>query len=84
MTDPKFLVYLGNRIKVLRLERNISQASLAIECEFDKASMSRIESGKSNITILNLRKICRALNVELADFFNASESTANTAASSKN
>lgn len=70
MTDPKFLASLGARIKELRLKRDMTQNELSIQCNFEKASMSRIESGKTNVTILTLRKISKALDVELTEFFN--------------
>lgn len=71
MTDLKFLVSLGARIKELRIEKNMTQNELAIQCNFEKASMSRIESGKTNITVLTLRKISKALEVDVAEFFRA-------------
>jgi transcriptional regulator with XRE-family HTH domain len=69
MSDPKFLSKLGAKIKEIRLNKSITQNDLAIKCEFEKASMSRIESGKTNVTILTLRKISQALEVELVEFF---------------
>ena len=69
MTEVEFLVNLGARIKELRLKKDISQKDLAMECNFEKASMSRIESGKTNITVLTLYKIISALNADVKDFF---------------
>jgi transcriptional regulator with XRE-family HTH domain len=69
MSDPKFLSNLGARIKDIRRNKNITQNDLAIKCEFEKASMSRIESGKTNVTVLTLRKISQALEVEISEFF---------------
>jgi transcriptional regulator with XRE-family HTH domain len=69
MTDPKFLASLGTRIKELRLKRDMTQNELSIQCNFEKASMSRIESGKTNITVLTLRRISKALEMEITEFF---------------
>ncbi len=69
MTETEFLTNLGARIKELRVKKNISQKDLAMECNFEKASMSRIESGKTNITVLTLYKIISALNADVRDFF---------------
>ncbi|MBL7738330.1 MAG: helix-turn-helix transcriptional regulator [Chitinophagaceae bacterium] len=69
MTDIKFLEALGARIKELRIKKGITQHELAIRCDFEKASMSRIESGKTNITVLTLRKISNALGTEMTEFF---------------
>jgi transcriptional regulator with XRE-family HTH domain len=69
MTETEFLTSLGARIKQLRLTKDISQKDLAMECDFEKSNMSRIESGKTNITILTLYKISSALEAEIKDFF---------------
>ena len=63
MAEEKFLSMLGSRIKKARLEKNLSQVKLAELCNFEKASMSRIESGRTNVTILTLQKISSALGV---------------------
>lgn len=65
MENSKFLNALGVRIKELRSEQGISQQELAGVCDFEKANMSRIESGGTNPTILTLLKICIALNINL-------------------
>ena len=70
MTDLKFLACLGSRIKKLRLKKKMTQTDLAIACEFEKASMSRIEAGKTNISVITLRKISKALDVEIIELFN--------------
>ena len=69
MKKADFLIKLGKRIKTLRTQKDMSQNDLAIECNFEKASMSRIESGKSNPTIRTLYKISIALNINLAELF---------------
>ena len=71
MGNEQFLVQLGSRIKQIRSEKKMSQVNLAAKCDFEKASMSRIESGKTNSTILTLRKISDALEVTVADLFRA-------------
>jgi transcriptional regulator with XRE-family HTH domain len=69
MTESELLSNLGSRIKKIRSEKKMSQIELAVRCEFEKASMSRIESGQTNTTILTLLKIAKALEVPLSDFF---------------
>ena len=69
MSETTFLVGLGKRVKELRLKSGLTQHQLAIKCNFEKASMSRIESGKTNITVLTLRKICEALGSHMKDYF---------------
>ena len=69
MSEHKLLIRMGERIKAIRLSKNMTQNQLAMECDFEKASLSRIESGLSNPTIRTLNKISLALDVSLADFF---------------
>ena len=61
------LCKIGLKIRELRLEKNISQQDLAAACNFEKSNMSRIEAGKTNLTIGTLLKICEVLNVKLID-----------------
>ena len=60
---------LGERIRMIRVKKNMTQNALAIECDFEKASMSRIESGRANPTIRTLYKICNALNIHITELF---------------
>lgn len=69
MDDSKFLVALGQRIREIRLNRAMTQHQLARLCNFEKASMSRIESGKTNVTMLTLKKISNALETDIKEFF---------------
>jgi len=59
------LVRIGFNIKKIRIEKNISQQDLAAACNFEKSNMSRIEAGRTNLTIGTLLKICKVLQVEL-------------------
>lgn len=65
--NSRFLKELGTKIKEFRLRKGMSQTQLAFLCEFEKASMSRIESGFTNITVLNLKKISDALEVKVME-----------------
>ena len=67
MSNIIFLAEIGARIKRARSETKMTQIDLAILCNFEKASMSRIESGKTNPTILTLKKISEALKIHLCD-----------------
>ena len=69
MPEAQFLLLIGQNIKKIRSSKNITQFKLAALCDFEKASMSRIESGKTNTTILTLHKISKALDVPITEFF---------------
>jgi len=70
MTDVKFLIELGATIRKLRNRKGISQNELAGNCGLDKANISRIESGKINVTVLTLKKISKELSVSISDLCN--------------
>lgn len=57
---------IGSNIKKLRIEKNISQQSLASLIKKSKSSVEKYESGKTNIPIDVLGDIARALDVPLA------------------
>jgi len=67
MDDKHILFLVGERIKLLRGKKGLSQQDLADLCGFEKSNMSRIESGKSNLTIKTLNIIAIALSVRISE-----------------
>ena len=61
---------LGERIKQLRKGAGISQEKLAELAGLDRTYINSVENGKRNISIINMEKICIALEISLSDFFN--------------
>jgi DNA-binding XRE family transcriptional regulator len=70
MSESEVLQKVGSKIRFIRSTKNMTQKKLAHECNFEKANMSRIESGQTNATILTLYKISTALEVQVGDLFN--------------
>jgi len=62
-------VKIGNRIKELRLQKSISQNDLAFYAGMDRSYLAGVESGKRNISIVNIEKLAAALEVSVKDFF---------------
>ena len=58
---------IGEKIRLTREHKGISQQDLAATCDFEKSNMSRIEAGKTNFTISTLYKISNALDVKLSE-----------------
>jgi transcriptional regulator with XRE-family HTH domain len=73
MEKNQFLISLGTRIRIIRKEKRMTQQHLSDLCEIEKANLSRIESGKTNPTILTLLKLSRSLDTDLNNFFNGQE-----------
>lgn len=64
-----FLVAFGAHLKKIRLDKGMSQAQLAIDCDFDVSVISRIERGMVNTSVDNLRLIAEALGIEVQQLF---------------
>ncbi len=61
---------IGQRIKELREKTNMSQKDLSYSSDLDRSYIASIESGQRNVSIVNIEKIAKALNVSVKDFFN--------------
>lgn len=62
-------VELGNRIKELRCKMGLSQEKFALKINMDRTYFSSVESGKRNISIVNIKKIADGLDVTLSELF---------------
>lgn len=67
MNEQQLFIKIGDKIKEIRQSKCISQQDLAAKCNFEKANMSRIEAGRTNLTIKNAYKISIALGVKLRE-----------------
>jgi hypothetical protein len=60
---------IAQNVRRIRLQHNMSMASLAIDSGLPEAWVSRMERGMENCTVDQLEKLARALKVETATFF---------------
>ncbi len=60
---------VGKRVRELRNKIGISQEELADIAELDRTYITSVERGKRNISIVNVEKLAKALQVSLAEFF---------------
>ena len=60
---------LGERIKALRLERDLQQRQLAEKAELTPSMVSQIESGRLTPSLHTLGRIAAALGVPIATLF---------------
>lgn len=61
----------GLRIKELRDAAGVSQESLALDIGMARSYLAEIETGKRNVSLINLERISTGLNTSLADFFSS-------------
>ena len=53
----------GNRVKQLRLGKNLSQEKLSQVCDIDRTYISGVERGIRNVSLLNIARLAKALDV---------------------
>jgi len=62
-------IKIGDRIRELRKEKELSQEGLANIAEVDRTYMTKVETGKKNVTVKILEKIITALDTDFKTFF---------------
>lgn len=66
MKEPSILLNkLGNRIRELRKQKGFSQEELAYRADLHRTYIGMIERAEKNITLLNVDKIAKALDIEI-------------------
>ena len=65
LRDPA-LTALGEAIRSIRVSKEISQESLALQAGVDRSYVGRIERGDNNVAVLVLIKIAHALDLTVA------------------
>ena len=55
----------GDRVRSLRKEKSISQEKLAELAELHRTYVGSVERGERNISLINIKKIAKALDVPL-------------------
>lgn len=58
---------LGENVRSLRIERQITQEQLAEICDLHRTYIGAIERGDRNVSLNNIVKIAHALNVAPSD-----------------
>ena len=61
------VVYVGDRIKILRIRRALTQEELADKAGLSKNAVNRLELDKAEPRMSTLRKLAKALGVEPAE-----------------
>lgn len=66
-TDTLFLKHFGERLRDLRMAKKLTQEELAVAADFSRSYYTEIETGKRNVSLLNLRRLATCLDVKLSD-----------------
>ena len=63
------LLAFGRAVRQVRKTRNFSQEAFADLCGIDRSYMGCVERGESNLALVNIDKIVKALGMPLSEFF---------------
>ena len=78
--DSDFLLYVGKRVRDARSRRGMTRKMLAQEAEVSERHLAQIELGDGNVSIILLRRITNALNIPVAEVFQAEKQNSPTEA----
>jgi len=71
VVDKKLIATnIGEALKKLRVNKNLSMQQLATLAEIEKSQIYRIESGKVDVRISTLYLLADSLKIDVTDFFN--------------
>jgi transcriptional regulator with XRE-family HTH domain len=68
--EKEILIEFGNRVKEIRKGKGLSQEELAEKAGLHRTYIGMIERAEKNITLSNIAKISKALNVPIENLFN--------------
>lgn len=69
MSKEPILLLFGQNVQKYRKERTLSQEKLAELAGVHRTYIGMIERAEKNITLCNIERIAKALNVEIRDMF---------------
>lgn len=69
MESNEVLVRFGKRVREERLKQGLSQEEFADRAGVHRTYIGMIERAEKNITLLNIEKIAKALEINIAEFF---------------
>lgn len=64
-----FIINFGEKLKKLRLEKNLSQEMLANDADIPINQIGRIERAEISTSLSTIYKIAKALNVQIIELF---------------
>ena len=68
-SNSEILIKFGKKVRKLRKEKGISQEELANRADLHRTYIGMIERAEKNITLLNIEKLAKALDVTMTELF---------------
>jgi transcriptional regulator with XRE-family HTH domain len=69
--DRTPLKKFGKRIVEIRNQKNIPQVELGDRIDMEKPNVARLEAGRTDPSLLMIKRICDGLGVSLKEFFDS-------------
>ena len=69
MDKKDILIKFGLRVKELRKEKKLSQEELSFKADLHRTYIGMIERAEKNITLINIEKIAKALDIKISELF---------------
>lgn len=63
------LAQVALRLRKCRADRRLTVQQLADRCNIERSNLSRIESGRVNVTLRMLCILCHGMDMEIRDLF---------------
>ena len=70
MDKDNLLILFGNKIREERLKRKLSQEDFAELTGFHRTYIGMVERAERNVTLLNVEKFAKALQMEVHELLN--------------
>lgn len=59
----------GTKLQALRKEYGVSQEKFALSIDMDRTYYASVESGRRNVSLLNIKKIADGFHLSLSELF---------------
>jgi len=66
-SKQNILIRFGERVREIRKEKGLSQEELAHKADLHRTYIGMIERAEKNITLVNIEKIAKALEVNIKE-----------------
>jgi transcriptional regulator with XRE-family HTH domain len=64
MSKSRILIDFGTKVRELRKAKGMSQEDLSFKADLHRTYIGMIERAEKNITLLNIEKLAKALNIQ--------------------
>lgn len=68
-SKQNILIRFGERVREIRKEKGLSQEELAHIADLHRTYIGMIERAEKNVTLINIEKVAKALEVKVTDLF---------------